>query len=106
MLLCERLASKLAKSAYMTQNNFSHKNKMVPKNAEFDFVFKSVEKVAKRLTPKKLEGRELLHTVLKDKKHFVHILLQRVQRPYCDSADNFMYLLYKQILKTHFYKGF
>ncbi len=62
----------------MTQKLFSHKNKMVPKNAEFDFDFKSVEKVAKRLTPKKLKDGELLHTVLKDKKHFVHIWLQKV----------------------------
>ena len=54
---------------------------MLPKNAEFDFVVNSVEKVAKRLTPKKLGSRGLLHTVLKDKKHFVHIWLQRVQRP-------------------------
>ncbi len=38
----------------------------VPKNAEFYADLKSVEKVAKRLTWKKLEGRELLHTALKD----------------------------------------
>ncbi len=56
-----RLAAKFAK---ITPNKF-HKNAIwVPKNAEFDADFKSIEKV-KRLTLKKLEGQELLHTVLK-----------------------------------------
>jgi hypothetical protein len=40
---------------------------MVPKNAEFDSVVNSVEKDAKRLTPKKLKSRELLHTCSKIK---------------------------------------
>ncbi len=45
--------------------NKFHKNAIwVPKYAEFDADFKSIEKV-KRLTRKKLEGQELLHTVLK-----------------------------------------
>jgi hypothetical protein len=59
----------------MTQKLFSLKHNVVAKNAEFDADLKSVEKVVKKAYPKKLEGRELLHTVLKDKKHFVHIWL-------------------------------
>jgi hypothetical protein len=55
------LAAKFAKT---TPYEF-HKNAIwVLKKAEFDADFKSFEKV-KRLTPKKLEGQELLHTVLK-----------------------------------------
>ncbi len=56
------MAAKFAK----TSPNEFHKNAIwVPKNAEFDADFnKSIEKF-KRLTRKKLEGQELLHTVLK-----------------------------------------
>jgi hypothetical protein len=53
-----------AKFAKITLNKF-HKNAIwVTKNAEFDADFKSIEKV-KRLTQKKLEGQELMHTGLK-----------------------------------------
>ncbi len=38
------------------------------KNSEFDAEFESTEKVAKKFTGKKLEGWELLHTVLKGEK--------------------------------------
>jgi hypothetical protein len=41
---------------------------MGTKNAEFDADFKFIEKF-KRLARKKLEGQELLRTVLKDEKH-------------------------------------
>jgi hypothetical protein len=42
---------------------------MGTKNAELNADFKSIEKVAKRLDLKNLEGRELTHTVLKDEKY-------------------------------------
>ncbi len=60
---------KFAKSADMTKKNcFQIIFIWVSKNADFDAEFESVEKVAKKLTQRKLQGWELLYTVPKDEK--------------------------------------
>ena len=45
---------------------FSNNSIWVSKNAEFDADFESIEKVSRKFTRRKLEGSELLYTVLKD----------------------------------------
>jgi hypothetical protein len=51
---------------------------MGTKNAELNTDFKSIEKVAKRLALKKVEGRELMHTVLKDEKYHNSYTVKRL----------------------------
>jgi hypothetical protein len=65
--------------AKITPNKF-HKNAIwVPKNAEFDADFKSIEKF-KRLTRKNVKGQELLRTVQKDEKHtLLYAYMQRIR---------------------------
>jgi hypothetical protein len=49
----------------MPKKNFTKNFNIGTKNAEFDADFESVEKVAKKVTRRKLEGLELLYRVLK-----------------------------------------
>jgi hypothetical protein len=51
---------------------------MGTKNAELDANFKSIEKVAKRIALKKVECRELMHTVLKDEKYHNSYTVKRL----------------------------
>jgi hypothetical protein len=51
---------------------------MGTKNEELNADFKSIEKVAKRLDLKNLEGRELTHTVLKDEKYHNYYTVKRL----------------------------
>ncbi len=63
------LASKFEKNANMTQKYFFQIFSIwISKNAKFDADFESVEKVAKKFTQRKLQGWELLYTVLKVEK--------------------------------------
>jgi len=52
------------------KKNFTKNCNIGTKNAEFDADFESVEKVAKKVTRRKLEGLELLYRVLIMKKIF------------------------------------
>jgi hypothetical protein len=54
------------------------------KNEKFDADFESVEKVAKKFTQRKLEGWELLYTVLKGEK---------VHKPGCCDKNIFVAIL-------------